>query len=113
MHHSSHCQTRSSGFFSSVLSPPRDTRNVTGHTGTLGELVGSHTKVVIYPAYAICCESDPALPDNRFEGIQVVNYLTNYQTTKVILTKGVPHKSGHMQINKTRHTVLLEYTPAP
>ena len=29
---------------------------VTRHTGTLGELVGSHTKVVIYPTYAILCE---------------------------------------------------------
>ena len=54
--HSSHCQTRSSGFLHSVLSPPRDARNMTGHTGMLGELVGSHTKVAIYPTYAICCE---------------------------------------------------------
>ena len=44
------------GFFSSVLSPTRDARNVTGCTGMLGELVGSHTKVAIYPTYAICCE---------------------------------------------------------
>ena len=44
------------GFFSSVLSPPRDTRNVTWCTGILDELVGSHTKVVIYPTYAICCK---------------------------------------------------------
>ena len=51
---SSHCWTRSSGFFSCVLSPPGDARNVTGSTGMLGELVGSHTKVVIYPTYAIC-----------------------------------------------------------
>ena len=29
---------------------------VTGCTGKLDELVGSHTKVVIYPAYAICCK---------------------------------------------------------
>ena len=44
------------GFFSSVLSPPRDARNVTGHTGTLGELVSSHTKVAVYPTYAIWCK---------------------------------------------------------
>ena len=25
---------------------------VTGHTGKLGELVGSHTKVAIYPPFA-------------------------------------------------------------
>ena len=29
---------------------------VTGCTGMLGELVGSHTKVAIYPTYAICCK---------------------------------------------------------
>ena len=44
------------GFFSSMLSPPWDARNVTGCTGILGELVGSYTKVAIYPTYAICCE---------------------------------------------------------
>ena len=44
------------GCFSSVLSPPRDARNVAGYTGMLDELVASHTKVAIYPAYTICCE---------------------------------------------------------
>ena len=44
------------GFFSSVSSPPRDAINVTGCTGTLDELVGSHTKVAIYPAYTIHCK---------------------------------------------------------
>ena len=29
---------------------------VTGCTGMLGELVGSHTKVAIYPTYIICCK---------------------------------------------------------
>ena len=29
---------------------------VTGCPGMLGELVGSHDKVAIYPTYAICCE---------------------------------------------------------
>ena len=46
------------GFFSSVLreSPSRDTRNVTGGcTGALDKLVGSHTKLAIYPTLAICC----------------------------------------------------------
>ena len=42
------------GFFFFVLSQPRDARNVTRCTGMLDELVGSHTKVVIYPTYAIC-----------------------------------------------------------
>ena len=44
------------GFFSSVLGPPRDARNVTGHTGTLDELVGSHTKVEFCPTSAIHCK---------------------------------------------------------
>ena len=29
---------------------------VVGHTGTLGGLVGSLTKVAIYPTYTIFCE---------------------------------------------------------
>ena len=29
-----------------------------------------------------------------------MSYLANWQTTKVILTKGVPNKSGNMQVNK-------------
>ena len=38
---------------------------MTGYTGMLGELVGSHTKVAIYPTYAICS-------DTGFKGIKVV-----------------------------------------
>ena len=37
---------------------------VQGHTGVLGGLVGSLTKVAIYPTYTVCCErlwSVPAL----------------------------------------------------
>ena len=33
-----------------------------GCTGMLGELVGFHTKVVIYPAYAICCKKLWSMP---------------------------------------------------
>ena len=46
------------------IEPTRDARNVTGHTGTLGGLVGSLNKAGIYPAYAIHCKrlwSMPAL----------------------------------------------------
>ena len=53
------------------------------HTGMLGGLVGSLTKVAIYPTYAICCKrlwSMPA-PDTKFEWHKVVNYLANLQTT--------------------------------
>ena len=35
---------------------------VTGHTGTVGGLVGSITKVAIYPAYAICCKRVWSMP---------------------------------------------------
>ena len=41
-----------------------------------------------------------ALLDTRFQGMQVVNYLTNYQTSKVMLTKGIPKRSGYMHMNK-------------
>ena len=43
-----------------VWSPPRDARNVMvtlhwrGDTGTLDELAGSHSRLVIYPTLAIC-----------------------------------------------------------
>ena len=51
---------------------------VTGHTGTLGELVGSHTKVAIYPPTQSAVEGcDPACCNTGFEGIKVVNYLAN------------------------------------
>ena len=79
--------------------PPRDARNVTGCTGTLDELVGSHTKLAIYPTLTICCQRVVihALLDTRFKGMQVVTYPTNFQTTKVILTKEFPKKrSGYI-----------------
>ena len=41
-----------------VWSSPRDARNVTdpqgGGTGTLDELAGSHTRLVIYPTLTTC-----------------------------------------------------------
>ena len=57
-----------------VWSPPRDARNVTvpwGCTGTLDGLVGSHTKLAIYPALAICYWRVVihALLDTRFKGM--------------------------------------------
>ena len=63
-----------------MLSPPRDTRNVTGGcTDTLDKLVGSHTKLAIYPTLAICCQRVViyALFDTGFKGMQVVTYLAN------------------------------------
>ena len=41
-----------------------------------------------------------ALPNTRFEWMQVMSYPTNCQTTKVIITKGFPKRSGHMQVDK-------------
>ena len=43
-------------------SPPWDARNVTGHTEMLGELVGSDTKIAIYPTYAISCKRLSSVP---------------------------------------------------
>ena len=44
-----------------------------------------------------------ALIDTRFKRIQVVNYLTNYQTTKVMLTKVFPKCLGaYTWINKVQ-----------
>ena len=43
-----------------VWTPPRDAKNVMvtphlgGDTGTLDELAGSHTRLVIYPTLTIC-----------------------------------------------------------
>ena len=60
-----------------MYSPPRDARNVTGGcTGTLDGLVGSHTRLAIYPTLAICCQRVVihASLDTRFKGMQVVTY---------------------------------------
>ena len=49
------------------------------HTGTLDKLVGSHTKLAIYPTLAICCHRVVicASLDTGFKGMQVVTYPTN------------------------------------
>ena len=50
-------------------------------TGTLDELVGSHTKLAIYPTLAICHQRVVihALLD---KGMQVVTYLANIKQLK-------------------------------
>ena len=60
----------------------------------LDELVGSHTKVVIYPTLTIQLQNVVicALLNTGFKGMQVVTYLTNCKTTEVILTKRFPKK---------------------
>ena len=54
-----------------------------------------------------------ALLSTRFKGMQIVTCPTNYQTTKVMLTKEFPKVSGHMQMNKQWCTVHPGYTLAP
>ena len=61
-----------------------DTYVIGGCTGTLDELVGSHTKLAIYPTLAICCQRVVicALLNTRFKGMQVVTYPTNVKQLK-------------------------------
>ena len=55
-----------------------------GCKGTLDELVGSHTKLVIYPTLAIHCQRVVicASLDTGFKGMQVVTYLANIKQLK-------------------------------
>ena len=63
-------------------------------TGTLDGLVGSHTRLVIYPTLSICywrvviC----ALLDTRFKGEAGSDLPSYHQTTKATLIKGSPEK---------------------
>ena len=78
-------------------------------TGTLDGLVGSHTRLVIYPTHAICywrvviCASF----NTRFKG-DVGSDLPSYcQITKVSLTEGSPERSGCMHMDKqVTHSIL-------
>ena len=80
-----------------------------GCTGTLDELVGSHTKLAIYPALAICCWRAVihASLNTGFKGMPVVTYLTNVRTTKVMLTKKFPKRSGYMHMDKQSTQFIL------
>ena len=53
-------------------------------TGTLDELVGTNTKLSIYPTLAICCQRVVihASLNTRFKGMQVVTYPTNVKQLK-------------------------------
>ena len=55
-----------------------------GCTGTLDGLVGSHTRLVIYPALAICCQRVVicASLNIGFKGMQVVTYPANVKQLK-------------------------------
>ena len=68
-----------------MWSPPRDARKVTGGgTGTLDGLVGSHTRLAIYPTLTFCCQRVVihASLYTRFKGMQVVTYLANVKQLK-------------------------------
>ena len=79
-----------------MLSPPRDARTVMvcgGGTGTLDGLVGSHTRLEIYPTLAICCQRVliHASLDTRFHEMQVVTYPAKIKQLKSHKLK-VPQK---------------------
>ena len=93
-----------------VSSPPRDARNVTGcHRGTLDELVGSHTKLAIYPILAICCQRVVihSLLDTGFKGMQVVTYLANIKQLKSHWLNVPPKRSGYMHMDKWNTQSIL------
>ena len=84
-------------------------------TGTLDGLVGSHTRLVIYPTLAICYQRVVihALLDTRFKGEAGSDLPSYHQITKITLTKGSPERSWYMHMDKqVTHSILdmLFYT---
>ena len=71
-------------------------------TGTLDGLVGSHTRLAFYLAFAICCRRVVihALLNIRFKGMQVVTYPANIKQLKSHWLKSSPERSGYMQMDK-------------
>ena len=96
-------------------SPPRDARNVTGCTGMLDELVGSHSKVMIYSTLTIHCKRLYSVPCSILgsRGMQVVTYPTNCQTTEARPTECSLKRFWVHAHEYTRYTVLPGYTLAP
>ena len=93
-----------------VYSPPRDTRNVTECcTGTQDELVGSNTKLAIYPTCAICCKRVVihASLNTRFKRMQVVTYLANDKQLKSHLLEVCQIRSGYMHMDKWNTQFIL------
>ena len=66
-------------------------------TGTLDKCVGSHTKLAIYPALAICCQRVVicASLDTRFKGMQVVTYQANVKQLKFGSNHSVSENPGN------------------
>ena len=71
-------------------------------TGTLDDLVDSHTKLVIYPTLSICCQRVVihALLNTRFKGMQVVTYLANVKQLMSQQLKVPQKRSGYMHMYK-------------
>ena len=83
-------------------------------TGTLDKLVGSHTKVAIYPALTICCQRAVihASLNMGFKGMQVVTYPANIKQLKSYWLK-VPQKGlgTYIWINETHSSFWLCSAP--
>ena len=81
-------------------------------TGTLDELVGSHTRLVIYPTLTICYQRVVihASLDTRFKGEASSDLPSYHQITEVTLTKGSPERSGCMHMDKQVTTFYSGYT---
>ena len=78
-------------------------------TGILDELVGSHTKLVIYPALPICCQRVVirASLNTRFKGMQVVTYPANVKQLKSYWLKSSPKGLGTcIWINETQFILV-------
>ena len=78
-------------------------------TGTLDGLVGSHTRLVIYPTLAIHNQRIVihTLLNTRFKGEAGSDLPSYCQTTKVTLIKGSPERSGYMHMDKQiTHSIL-------
>ena len=83
-------------------------------TGTLDELVGSHTKLAIYPALTICCQRVVihASLYTRFKGMQVVTYPANIKQLKSYWLKVPPKGLGTcIWINETHGSFWLCSAP--
>ena len=84
-----------------------------GCTGTLDGLVGSHTRLAIYPALAICYWRVVihALLNTRFK-VEVGSDLPSYcQTTKVTLTEEFPRNVWVYAYGQRSHTFYSGYAP--
>ena len=78
-----------------------------GCTGTLDGLVGSHTRLAIYPTLAICYWR-VVITRYQVQGDAGSDLPGYHQTTKVTLTEGSPERSGYMHMDKqVTHSILV------